>query len=305
VEAVVRSRLGSRGARARVSALGVLATLAACGRQEGASHDPTTTVTTSVATTGVARRPDVIFVGTPPHVVRQMLTLAGVGPDDTLFDLGSGDGRIVIEGARRGARGVGIDIDATLVAQSRRDAESAGVDDLVEFRHADLFVTDLRTATAVTLYLLPQLNVKLRPKLFDELRPGTPIVSHAFPMADWIPDSTVRLRGTQLFVWYIPAAVAGEWSVRVGRGAQGERWSMQLAQDFQAVSGRVTTSRGAFPLARARLRGGALSFIIADSSSRQASAATVRGVVRGDTLVATVGGGGWPPGTPVRGVRLR
>jgi hypothetical protein len=294
------------GTGIRVPAWGVLVTVAACGGQDGAARDPGPAVADTAASSGLSRRPDVIFVGTPPHVVRQMLALADVGPGDTLFDLGSGDGRIVIEGARRGARGVGIDIDTALVAQSRRNAESAGVEALVEFRHDDLFATDLRSATAVTLYLLPQLNVKLRPKLFDELRPGTPVVSHSFPMADWIPDSSVRMRGTQLFVWYIPADVAGEWEVTVGAGASAERWSMQLTQDFQAVSGRVkTSSGGTIRLTRARLRGATFAFTLADSTRRLPSAATVRGRVRGDTLVAAISNGGWRAGTPLRAVRRR
>lgn len=285
--------------------LGLQAAGVGCSGPERGERAPESAPRDAVASTASLRRPDVIFVGTPPHVVRQMLTLAGVGPGDTLFDLGSGDGRIVIEGARRGARGVGIDIDSGLVAESRRNAESAGVEALVEFRHADLFEIDLRSATAVTLYLLPQLNVKLRPKLLDELRPGTPVVSHAFPMADWIPDSSVRLRGTQLFVWYIPADVRGEWAVTVGSGARQERWTMQLLQDFQAVSGRVTDARGTRDLSRARLRGGAISFVLSDHRASPGTTLTVRGHVRGDTLRATVRGGGWPSATPLQGVRLR
>ena len=142
------------------------------------------------------RAPDVHFVPTPMEVVDAMLAVARVTKDDRLFDLGSGDGRIVITAAKRlGTRGVGIDIDPQRITESRRNADTAGVTRLVEFRQADLFETDLREATVVTLYLLPRLNVQLRPKLFAELRPGSRVVSHSFDMGDWIADSTQSLSG--------------------------------------------------------------------------------------------------------------
>ncbi len=142
-----------------------------------------------------ARGGDVPYVRTPERVVHEMLALASVGPRDVVYDLGAGDGRIVIAAARwRGARGVGIEIDADLVRQARRDAERAGVADRVRFEAQDLFVTDLREATVVTLYLSPELNARLRPRLLADLRPGARIVSHQFPIGDWAPTETRRLR---------------------------------------------------------------------------------------------------------------
>jgi SAM-dependent methyltransferase len=139
---------------------------------------------------------EVPYVVTPPQVVDAMLRLAGVGRDDVVYDLGSGDGRIVIAAARDfGARGVGVEIDPRLVAQSARAAERAGVAERVRFVQQDLFATDLRPATVVTLYLTRELNIRLRPKLLRELRPGARIVSHHFDMGDWPP---ARQRGVEL-----------------------------------------------------------------------------------------------------------
>ncbi|NYZ62749.1 class I SAM-dependent methyltransferase [Luteimonas sp. SJ-16] len=153
-----------------------------------------------------SREPDVIYVPTPEPVVDAMLNLAGVKEGDVLYDLGSGDGRIPIAAARRfGVRAVGIDINPVRVREANAHAEAAGVTDLVTFKEADLFEEDIREATVVTLYLLQSLNVKLRPKLLAELRPGTRIVSHAFDMADqWEPEETRQVDGTRIFMWTVP-----------------------------------------------------------------------------------------------------
>ncbi|MCD9028276.1 class I SAM-dependent methyltransferase [Luteimonas sp. BDR2-5] len=153
-----------------------------------------------------AREPDVIYVPTPEPVVDAMLNLAKVGEGDVLYDLGSGDGRIPIAAAQRfGVRGVGIDINPVRVREANANAERAGVTDLVTFKEADLFESDISEATVVTLYLLQSLNVKLRPKLLAELQPGTRIVSHAFDMAGhWEPEATETIDGTRIFLWTVP-----------------------------------------------------------------------------------------------------
>jgi len=154
-------------------------------------------------------RADVPYVQTPHEVVAQMLRLAGVGRNDVVYDLGSGDGRLVIAAARDfGARGVGVEIDPRLVAQSVESARRAGVGDRVTFREQDLFQTDLADATVVTLYLSPALNLRLRPKLLRELRPGARIVSHDFDMGDWPPARALRVdvreRASQVYLWVVP-----------------------------------------------------------------------------------------------------
>lgn len=156
---------------------------------------------------------DAPYVPTAPSVVRTMLEVAGVTDQDVVYDLGSGDGRMPIMAAEEfGARGVGVEIDPKLVAKARKKARAAGVADRVEFRREDLFQTDLSDATVVMLYLWPEINVKLRPKLLRELEPGDRIVSHDFRMGDWAPDSTVdagfgNTGSETVFLWRVPETV--------------------------------------------------------------------------------------------------
>ena len=152
---------------------------------------------------------DVPYVPTPQNVVDEMLTLANVTKDDVVYDLGSGDGRLVITAVKKfGAkRGFGVDIDPERITESNANAKAAGVTDRVTFAIQDLFQTDFKEATVVTLYLLPEVNLRLRPKLMSDLRPGTRVVSHSFDMGDWKPDKTVTVQpgGQKLFLWTIPA----------------------------------------------------------------------------------------------------
>lgn len=151
------------------------------------------------------RRPDVIYVPTPQPVVDAMLKLADVKKGDILYDLGSGDGRIPITAAKTyGVRGTGIDIDPQRIRDARTNAIRQGVTDLVTFRQADLFASDISDATVVTLYLLDSLNERLRPKLLAELKPGTRIVSHAFRMGEWEPEQTQEIDGRTIYLWTIP-----------------------------------------------------------------------------------------------------
>lgn len=193
-------------------------------------------------TVQVTPEPDVIYVPTPQPVVDEMLKLAGISNRDTVYDLGSGDGRIVITAARRyGARGFGIDIDPVRITESNANAVKDGVTDRVKFIQGDLFEVDLRPATAVTLYLLGSLNLRLRPKLLEELRPGTPIVSHDFDMGDWEPDATVVVDASKIYLWRVPADVDGEWELTL-KDRQGERrLRLSIDQSFQKIAGVAET----------------------------------------------------------------
>jgi precorrin-6B methylase 2 len=157
------------------------------------------------------REPDVIFVPTPQNVVEAMLKLANVQKNDVVYDLGCGDGRMVITAAKQfGARAVGIDINPERIKESEDNAREAGVlGTRVMFRNEDLFEANIREATVVTLYLLQSLNVKLRPKLWKELRPGTRVVSHTFDMGDWKPDKEIEVEGRRIYFWTIPTNRAG------------------------------------------------------------------------------------------------
>ena len=156
------------------------------------------------------RTPDVIFVPTPNEVVDAMLKMAEVTKADTVYDLGCGDGRIVIAAAQKyGARGVGIDIDPERVAEATENTRKAKVSDRVKIVQGDLFEADISAATVVTLYLLTDLNLKLRPKLLRDLKPGTRVVSHAFNMGDWKPERQARVQGTSVYLWRVPPRNAG------------------------------------------------------------------------------------------------
>ena len=150
--------------------------------------------------------PDVVYVPTPPEVVEAMLRMANAGTGDVLYDLGSGDGRIPIAAVQRFAvtKAVGIDIDPDRIEEANDNAQKAGLTDQVNFRNEDLFQADFSDATIVTLYLLDGLNVKLRPKLMADLKPGTRIVSHAFRMGDWQPEKTENVNGNMIYLWTIP-----------------------------------------------------------------------------------------------------
>ena len=152
-------------------------------------------------------RKDVPYVPTPQEVVDEMLRMANVGKDDVVYDLGCGDGRLVITAVKKfGAkRGVGVDIDPQRIKESNENAQAAGVNDRTKFMVQDLFKTDIKDATVVTLYLLPDVNLKLRPKLWSDLKPGTRVVSHAFDMGDWKPEKTASVDGRTIYFWTIPA----------------------------------------------------------------------------------------------------
>jgi ribosomal protein L11 methylase PrmA len=152
-----------------------------------------------------SQSPDVIFVPTPQEVVEDMLRLANVQKGDVLYDLGSGDGRIAITAAKKyGVKATGIDIDPVRIQEATENAKKAGVTSLVQFKQENLFTANFKDATIITLYLLPDLNVKLRPKLWNELKPGTRIVSHQFEMGSWKPEKTLESNGRTIYFWTVP-----------------------------------------------------------------------------------------------------
>lgn len=225
---------------------------------------------------------DVEWVPTPDALTETMLDMADLGPDDVLMDLGSGDGRLVIEAARRGARAIGVEYDAQLVALSRERAADAGMSGRASFRQADLFEVDLSEATVVTLFLLPDLNLRLRPTLLD-LAPGTRIVSNTWDMGAWAADETIQIEPCPGFctalLWIVPARVAGAWVTA------NEDDTFRFEQRFQTVTGTFRRQGGgALTLDDVALLGDALTF--------RADGTLYRGVVDGDTITGTATAGG-------------
>lgn len=167
-----------------------------------------------------------------------MLEIAGIGANDVVYDLGCGDGRILIAAAeKRGARGVGVDVDARMLADCRINARAAGVEHLVEFLQEDFFATDLRPASVLVLYLLDSVNVRLRPKLFAECRPGTRVVSYSFEMGEWEPDAHIPIAANGVMLWIVPANMSGTWI-----GTESGVGEIVLQQKFQHLSGTAVVN---------------------------------------------------------------
>jgi hypothetical protein len=229
-----------------------------------------------------ARADEVPYETTPPGVVDAMLSIAGVGEKDYLFDLGSGDGRIVIAAAKQfHARGVGIEYDGTLVALSREIAAREGVSDRVEFLQQDIFASDFRNATVLTMYLLPEVNLDLRPQILFALRPGTRVVSHDWDMGDWEPDDrrviatsgkeVWPLKESTVYLWIVPARVAGYWRGTL-LGPDGEEpVVIEFAQRFQNASANVWLRRWNIA-GSGSLRGNSMSLRLDRSSWKPGSA---------------------------------
>ena len=203
---------------------------------------------------------DVIWVPTPDEVVQKMLDLVQVAPGERLYDLGSGDGKITIAAAKRGARAKGIEYNPDMVEHSKRMAKQAGVD--VELVQGDIFETSFADADVVTLYLLPHLNEKLRPTLLA-MKPGTRVTSHYFGMGDWQPDETATIVGREAHFWRVPAKIAGDWEVRIGNNA-GPR--VRIQQQFQKFEGSSDWGTRAGPLQDTVLRGPVVAFTAADAT---------------------------------------
>jgi SAM-dependent methyltransferase len=197
------------------------------------------------------------YVPTPPELVEKMLDLAGVSASDYLIDLGCGDGRIALAAARRGARAMGVDIDPVRIQEAVAAARFAQMESRVVFRRQDLFRTPIYEASVIALYLLPRINLALRPRLLTELRPGSRIVSHAFHMGDWHPDAEDELDGRHIFLWIVPAVAGGNWTLTE---ADGRSWTLEIEQSFQEVTGTLAGAGGIFDLQQGRLRGTRLGF---------------------------------------------
>jgi SAM-dependent methyltransferase len=223
---------------------------------------------------------DVIWVPTPQALVERMLDIAKVTPKDYVIDLGSGDGRTVITAAKRGVKALGIEYNPDMVELSKRNAAKAGVSDKASFTKADLFETDLSEATVITMFLLPDINIKLRPKILD-LKPGTRIVSNSFTMGDWSADDTVSVKDgcasyCTAYLWIVPAKIDGTWRLSDGE--------LSLNQTYQMISGTLRRGGKTLKIANGKLTGDQVSF--------NAGGSVYTGRVSGNGMEGTISSGG-------------
>ena len=231
---------------------------------------------------------DVIWVPTPPELVAAMLDMAKVTPNDYVIDLGSGDGRIVIAAAKRGAKAVGIEYNPDMVGLSKANAEKEGVSAKASFMQADIFETDFSQATVITMYLLPSLNMKLRDKILA-LKPGTRIVSHAFNMEDWEPDQTANVEERTAYLWIVPAKVAGTWDLQTPTGTA----ELTLKQTFQKLEGTLKIDGKSVPLKDAKLNGSMISFAVGDAKPMMYSGRVNGSAIDGTAKAGTEPGTKW------------
>jgi hypothetical protein len=241
---------------------------------------------------------DVVYVPTPQVVVEEMLRMAKLGPKDFIIDLGSGDGRMVITAAKTfGARGFGVDLSESLLNESNKTAVAQGVSDRAYFIKQNLFETDLNQATVISTYLLPDMNRRLRPKILG-LKPGTRVVAHDYHMGDWLPDDqktltvpekTVGTAGiSYVFLWIVPAKVAGLWQSQIAAGAQPVSWEFEFKQTIQMVEGTVNSGGKSTKLPDFKLEGDQIGFTVVTRPGDNSTRHQFKGTVKGDVIEGTV-----------------
>ena len=226
---------------------------------------------------------DVIWVPTPQSLVDRMLTIAGVKPTDYVVDLGSGDGRTVITAAKKfGAPALGVEFNPDMVELSRRNAQKEGVADKAQFVRGDIFETDFSKATVLTLYLLPSLNIKLRPTILN-MRPGTRVVSNSFTMDDWKPDQTDSVEGRTAYLWIVPAKVHGPWRIEIAGGTP-RVFEGMIEQQFQTLQGSLKSGNRAVVVRDGKLRGETIAFSVNEDANMRRD---FTGRVVGDRMEGT------------------
>lgn len=231
---------------------------------------------------------EVPYVSTPYDVVDAMIRLADVRADDVVYDLGCGDGRLVIEAVRRtGCRGAGVDIDGELIAVCRSNAKAAGVDERTRFVTQDFFETDVREATVMLIYLFTHVNLRLRPKFLDEMKPGSRLVSNTFDMGDWKPDRSARVGSRQIFLWVIPANVTGTWKWTDPSGGGGV-CTLVIDQRYQHIRGTLSQGREKTVLTEARVAGDRIAFTIETEAGGVKARREFTGIVEGDRIDGTI-----------------
>jgi phospholipid N-methyltransferase len=239
---------------------------------------------------------DVVWVPTPDELVQRMLRMAKVTPQDLVYDLGAGDGKIAIAAGKLGATAVGIEYNPDMAKLAQCYVQAEGVGSKVKIIQGDIFKEDFSKATVVTMYLLPELNLRLRPTILN-MRPGTRVTSHQFTMGDWEADETAEVEYRTAYLWIVPAKVEGAWTLREQGG--GGQYTVNLSQKFQKISGDVAGSGGKQPLVGATLRGDEIRFAFNDDKG---VTRTLTGTVRGNEINGVLKGAGGAE-TKVSGTR--
>ena len=243
---------------------------------------------------------DVPYVPTKHGIVDIMLEMAKVTSDDILYDLGCGDGRIVITAAKKiGTHGTGIDIDPDRIEECTENAERADVTDRVKFIQQDLFQANISEATVIALYLLPSVNLRLRPKIFSEVKPGTRVISHNYNMGEWEPDISKEITDDMdfeydshtVFFWVVPANVSGKWKWAVQTGAGNEDYELKVDQKFQVVYGEITIGNRKIPIKEMKLTGDRLYFTIEQTVKKQFVPMRFDGRVNGNFIAGSIESG--------------
>jgi len=238
---------------------------------------------------------DVPFVPTRYPVVDEMLRMAKVTKTDIVYDLGCGDGRILVTAAQRfGARGVGYDIDPERIKECHENAQKAGVTDKVKFVLGNLFEADFHEATVMPMYLLPSVNIKLRPKIFRELRPGSRVVSHDFSMENWSPDDHATVEDEDMshdvYLWIVPANISGSWSWTSGGGPNSLDFKMDVSQKYQVAEAKATLNGGTAEVKDMKVSGESVSFAVDSQAGGKTTALTFEGKAQKDQITGTAKG---------------
>lgn len=241
---------------------------------------------------------DVVYVPTPQIVVEEMLSMAKVGPNDFVIDLGSGDGRMVLTAAKQfGARGFGVDLSDDLLRESNANAKKQGIADRAQFIKQNLFETDLSPASVITSYLLPSMNEKLRPKILS-MKPGTRVVAHDYHMGIWNPDAQKTIDVPEkkvgepgksyIYLWIVPAKISGRWQSQVQAGSQPTSLELEFTQRFQMFEGAAMLGQQRLPLRGTRLEADRVSFQFQTKAGDNSSRYEFNGVVKGDVMEGTL-----------------
>jgi SAM-dependent methyltransferase len=233
----------------------------------------------------VTAKLEVPFEASPARVVDEMIRIADVTGQDVVYDLGCGDGRIVISAAKKtGCRGVGTDLDPRRIRESRDNALKEGQAGRIVFLEQDLFKADLGEATVVMLFLSPDVNLRVRPKLLDELKPGARVVSHWHTMDEWVPEKSLRVNWRNLHFWVIPAKVEGTWEWEADLGEGPQKFTMELKQLYQRVSGSISSPGDRKGIRKGKLKGPTLTFSVGKKAEQRyqgtVSEAGIRGVIK-------------------------